>query len=429
MSSSDKPPRWAELLGRVVGLTPRQVEWRWRRWHERKAERTPASPKQAAEAPAETSTEQTWVAVNCQHCHAVQRSSDVRCTICHKRMVSYLGRAVRDAGHALPARVTATMLLAAVCVGVYAVMVIQYPITSLFGWTSRQLLDHGALWHPDGFAEQWWRLGTACLLHIGVMHLIMNTVALFQTGSMVEEVFGRGRTVFIFMLTGILANVASVALNPHALSAGASGAIMGLIGVTAGVGQRMGRGRGFEIRNHMLRWALMTMVFGYFIGADNVAHGAGFVLGGLIGIASPPRAVLRSRKSGSAAIAGAVGLLVLLGCAALASTKHRMPASAVIVFDEGSARQHATQTFRRAVDAACIQLATAPDAALATFAAALPASAPPTAADLRGTCAFVTSVLARCTAFQAQGVSALTETEQRNDDALDYFETWCATPK
>ncbi len=342
-------------------------------------------------------------------------------------MVSRLGRAARDLGTTLPREVSATMLLAAVCIAVYVMMMLRYPRNGLLGWTSSQLLSHGGLWHLNGFAEQLWRLGTACLLHIGVLHLVMNTIGLLQTGPMVEEVFGRGRTLLVFMVTGIIANVFSLLVMQHGVSAGASGAIMGLIGITAGVGHRMGRGRGHEIRNHMLRWGLYTMVFGFFIHADNAAHAGGFGIGALIGIAAPPRTIMRSRKSGSAALLGAFGLVMLIGCAALAFGTHRLPLSARPFFDASAAQQASAMRFRVAVDTACAQRSTDPSAALQRFANAVAATAPLPPKALDDTCAFVASIQARCAAYVRHGDTALTPDERADPQTIarDYFATWC----
>ncbi len=366
----------------------------------------------------------------CQHCNAVQRSTALRCLICNKTMVSRLGRAARSFGMTLPTEISATMLIAAVCVAVYIMMLLRYPGDGLRGWTSLQLLAHGGLWHSDGFAEQLWRLGSACLLHIGVLHLVMNTVSLLQIGPMLEEVFGRGRTLLAFMVTGVVANVVSLLVLQHGVSAGASGAIMGLIGITAGVGHRLGRGRGYEIRNHMLRWGLYTMVFGLFIHADNAAHGGGFVVGALIGIAAPPRAIVRSRKSGSAALLGALGVILLLGCAALAFGTHRMPVSARPFFDASAAQQASTTHFRNAVDTACARRSTDPAAALQQFSDALAATTPLTAEALEDTCVFVLSVQARCADFLRNGDTALTTNERADPQgrARDYFDAWCNSP-
>ncbi len=466
MTRLDQPPRWAILLGRVIGLSPRQVEWRWRRSNERREQRQGQPPSQGpavertrenpergpAAAPTPTSELTPTATVHrpssptttevatpelensepvvCQHCNAVQRSTALRCLMCNKTMVSRLGRAARSFGMTLPTDISASMLIAAVCVAVYIMMLLRYPRNGLMGWTSLQLLSHGGLWHSNGFAEQLWRLGTACLLHIGVLHLVMNTIGLLQTGPMVEEVFGRGRTLLLFMVTGIVANVVSLLVMQHGVSAGASGAIMGLIGITAGVGHRMGRGRGHEIRNHMLRWGLYTMIYGFFIHADNAAHGGGFVVGALIGIAAPPRAVMRSRKSGSAAMLGALGMMLFIGCAALAFGTHRMPVSARPFFDPSAAHQVSTARFRNAVDAACTQRRTDPAAALRQFVDAIAATTPLTAEALDETCVFVLSVQARCGDFLRNGDTALT-TDERADPqgrARDYFDAWCNSP-
>jgi hypothetical protein len=92
---------------------------------------------------------------------------------------------------------------------------------------------------------------------------------------------------------------------------------MGLIGLAAGWGQRDGTTVGREVRNRMVKWAIYVMLFGWFIGADNMAHGIGFLAGGAMGFLGP---ALKPRDTGLGPLSmgmGAVGVLAALLSAGL----------------------------------------------------------------------------------------------------------------
>ena len=76
--------------------------------------------------------------------------------------------------------------------------------------------------------QQPWRFLTAIFLHGGLGHLVYNLFALLLFGSILEQLIGGKRFLFVFFLTGILANLISV--NFYSSSLGASGAIFGVIG-------------------------------------------------------------------------------------------------------------------------------------------------------------------------------------------------------
>jgi membrane associated rhomboid family serine protease len=92
------------------------------------------------------------------------------------------------------------------------------------------LLDFGAK-DPVLIAQgQWWRLISSMFIHIGVLHYFMNSYAIYVIGPQVEEMIGTKAFLLIYMVAGIFgaacSNIFSVVL-----SAGASGAILGLLGV------------------------------------------------------------------------------------------------------------------------------------------------------------------------------------------------------
>jgi len=95
----------------------------------------------------------------------------------------------------------------------------------------------GALWTPAVVAGEWWRLLAAQFLHLGVLHLLMNMLALAWLGPIVENSFGTLRFLVIYLLagTGSMGFVLFRELGAvePTLLVGASGCIMGLIGAMA----------------------------------------------------------------------------------------------------------------------------------------------------------------------------------------------------
>jgi rhomboid protease GluP len=94
------------------------------------------------------------------------------------------------------------------------------------------LLRFGAKVNPLIVQGQIWRLVTPIFLHIGLLHLAFNMYAIYIFGPQIERFFGSLRFTIIYLLSGIYGVLLSFAFSPH-LSAGASGAIFGLIGTAA----------------------------------------------------------------------------------------------------------------------------------------------------------------------------------------------------
>ena len=73
-----------------------------------------------------------------------------------------------------------------------------------------------------------WRFVTAIFLHGSVSHLAYNLLALFFFGLVLESLIGSRRFLWVFFVSGIIANV--IAINYYDASLGSSGAIYGVIG-------------------------------------------------------------------------------------------------------------------------------------------------------------------------------------------------------
>lgn len=94
---------------------------------------------------------------------------------------------------------------------------------------SYQLVYFGAKVNELIAAGQYWRLFTAMFLHVGVMHLLFNSYALYIYGPIAEKLYGKIRFAVIYVLSGMMGSLFSYLFSPNP-AAGASGAIFGLMG-------------------------------------------------------------------------------------------------------------------------------------------------------------------------------------------------------
>lgn len=117
-----------------------------------------------------------------------------------------------------------TFLLAALNLIVFILMTLAGGSAS-----ERNLILFGAKVNELILQGQIWRFFTSMFIHIGFFHLAFNLYALWMLGSFCEERFGRQRFLLIYLFSGITGSIASFLLT-DALSAGASGAIFGLLG-------------------------------------------------------------------------------------------------------------------------------------------------------------------------------------------------------
>jgi len=93
-----------------------------------------------------------------------------------------------------------------------------------------QLLRWGADFGPLTLATQPWRALTSNYVHIGLFHLAVNMWSLWQVGRFAERIFGGWAYAVVYTATGIAASLASLLWNPMRVSAGASGALFGIVG-------------------------------------------------------------------------------------------------------------------------------------------------------------------------------------------------------
>jgi rhomboid protease GluP len=179
-------------------------------------------------------------------------------------------------------------------IGLIAVVALVWVAMTIRGgsWDATQeqtdlLVAWGAAARPDLFLNhEYWRLFTANFLHIGIIHLALNGYSLWVAGQAIEMLYGRARLLYLFVTAGVIGAAASAVLGPPmVLSAGASGAIFGLVGAL--VWYRLSSPMGWRIRWKPL---VMTLVLNLGLGlslhkfVDNWDH-LGGVVGGFVAAA------------------------------------------------------------------------------------------------------------------------------------------------
>lgn len=131
--------------------------------------------------------------------------------------------------------------------------------------------------------SQPWRLITAIFLHAGLLHIGFNMWVLMDIGPIVEDLYGSARYFFLYVATGAFGYLASSTIGGHP-SVGASGALLGLIGVLLAATTGRKNPAAQALRSSLIRWVIYIFVIGFIMsGTDNFAHGGGLVSGFLLG--------------------------------------------------------------------------------------------------------------------------------------------------
>jgi len=234
----------------------------------------------------------------CPNCRAlIERNASV-CPFCGEKLRSPRARSAPGApGRILgiiPIPSSGTSAVATVTIALYGISWYMTatsapaqlnPVSAMGGISGDVLLRLGAK-SPYILVGQWWRLVTAIFLHAGLLHIGLNLWCLFDLGPQVESLFSTAKFMVLYLVTGVAGFVLSLWWRPFGMSVGASGAILGLIGILIGASFHHGH-LGREYRGQLWRWVIYIFIFGLFFAVDNAAHLGGLVTGALLGYVVP----------------------------------------------------------------------------------------------------------------------------------------------
>jgi rhomboid protease GluP len=190
----------------------------------------------------------------------------------------------------------ATLTLIALCVVVFILM-------TLAGGSkdTEVLLNFGASFAPYFRRGEDWRLVMPMLLHIGWFHLAVNMYALYLLGPILERIYGYTRFSLIYVGAGIVGSWLSMTMS-HNVSAGASGAIMGIAGAMLVTGWLYPEVVPRRWKRAFGGGMVLVIVLNYAIGLsmpnviDNWGHTGGLVGGILLALLIPPPVARRSYR-------------------------------------------------------------------------------------------------------------------------------------
>jgi membrane associated rhomboid family serine protease len=178
--------------------------------------------------------------------------------------------------------------------------------------SSLALWRFGSEYSIDIQAGQWWRLVTCTFLHVHLLHLFFNLASLWSVGIYLEEALGRAKTLALYLLLAVASSAFSLWWHTRGggvgNSAGASGAICGLIGVAIGFSLRH-RNAARHLRGHYMGWAIWILLLAFSgWNIDNAGHIGGLVPGIALGFLVRRRAATSTRANRVWLAAALVGL-------------------------------------------------------------------------------------------------------------------------
>jgi rhomboid protease GluP len=240
-------------------------------------------------------------------------------------------RQVVAGGYAQPARRAATSQTVVTygLIGLFAVLWLLENRLRVPAGNGSIEFAMGALANSGPLAHDWWRYVSNGFLHLPntPIHLLFNGFAMFYIGRLVEQFYGRLVLLGVFVLCVVAGSVVWVGASAagiasaNGLSLGASGGIMGLMGLIAVVGRVQGRdvpvGVAASLRQYALTFVVLNIIIGFWLqNVNNFAHAGGFIAGALLGLWLPPRASVGGRAMkrweqvalGAVIAAGAIAL-------------------------------------------------------------------------------------------------------------------------
>lgn len=155
------------------------------------------------------------------------------------------------------------------------------------------------------------RLLFSMFLHIGIIHFLANVWSLYAVGKIVEDFYGHVKTFIIFIFSGLIGNLLSyIVMDNLTISAGASGAIYGLMGALLYFSLNQRTYMVEALKNQILPILILNLLISASLPSVNLcAHIGGLVAGIIMSITLG----VKYKTSKSEKINGLIASTILTG--------------------------------------------------------------------------------------------------------------------
>jgi membrane associated rhomboid family serine protease len=193
--------------------------------------------------------------------------------------------------------------------------------------------------------HQYYRLITSMFLHVNLLHIVMNMIALITVGPYLERLLGPPRYLAVYLLGGLGGSVAVFLFGSRFTPVvGASGAIFGLFGACVLVVRELGFDPWLLVADIVLNFVITFSI----PGISKFGHLGGFVIGAIAGLAIAGWPQRRRRLPRRVQLAGLGAILIVLLVLIAARTQSLAPSASGSAAGAGGTQSlHGSQHFIR----------------------------------------------------------------------------------
>jgi GlpG protein len=171
--------------------------------------------------------EQASQVVQVQSLYNAWRAGELRIELSRRERPAIVN-VVTAAGQWRTVPVTLILILLSICGFLLVYLSAPAAWVSYLTFTAFRLEgDHIAMQEFNG---QYWRLVTPVFLHFSWLHIVFNSLWLWDLGGRVERVLGHFNMFMLFMVIAVVSNASQFAFGGGGLFGGMSGVVYGLLG-------------------------------------------------------------------------------------------------------------------------------------------------------------------------------------------------------
>lgn len=156
-----------------------------------------------------------------------------------------------------------------------------------------------------------WRFLTVGFVHISIFHLLINTMALMNLGTITEKIYGKVRFTIILVVSIIVGSLFVYVGEGNSLTVGMSGGLYGLMGALFVNTFETGLIKQPNVRSQFIRILTVNIIISLMPGISLMGHLGGFVGGVLLGVIFTRNDAWSMLRKNT--IVASLGLLIALG--------------------------------------------------------------------------------------------------------------------